>query len=63
MEAKIREEMATETNSRPPDHSPTMILAPWVGHSFWHPFGLSTLGTTCCSSGKSVKLTELREIG
>ena len=26
-------------------------------------FGPSTLGTVCCSSGKSVKLTELREFG
>ena len=26
-------------------------------------FGFSTLGTVCCSSGKSVKLTGLREFG
>ena len=26
-------------------------------------FGPSTLGTVCCSSGKSVKLTVLREFG
>ena len=26
-------------------------------------FGLSTLGTACCSSGKSVKLTRHREFG
>ena len=26
-------------------------------------FGFSTLGTACCSSGKSVKLTGLREFG
>ena len=26
-------------------------------------FGLSTLGTVCCSSGKSVKLTGFREFG
>ena len=43
------------------DHPPTTSLAPWVVHLSWHSFGSSTLGTACCSSGKSVKLTALRE--
>ena len=40
-----------------PDRPPTMHHVSCGVHSFWVLFGPSTLGTACCSSGKSVKLT------
>ena len=52
-------QLAVETDQERP---PTTILAPWGVHLFWQSFGPSTLGTVCCSSGKLVKLTVLREI-
>ena len=55
--------MAKRTVKIDPERPPTTILAPWEVHLFWQSFGPSTLGTVCCSSGKSVKLTVLREIG
>ena len=35
----------------------------WGVNYFWSLFNPSTLGTAWCSSGKSVRLTKLREIG
>ena len=40
--------------------------APYLSKEFVsldHTFGFGTLGTGCCPSGKSVKLTVLRELG
>ena len=43
---------------RPPSTAQRVL---WSSPVLEMPFGFSTLGTVCCSSWKSVKLTGLRE--